>query len=911
MNGGERARLRVAVGLSGALAAGAAAWLSLGALAVTSETGAASRVGVLPPLWLLAAFLVVSCAVVAMRRPAPASAAPLFLTLLLWLPWLPGSIPASFALWTGPSVALVWIAVGVCIAAERLARADPARRYAWLRDAGRAPLAAGAIALTVYLLVAWNVSHRLPGGDEPHYLVIAQSLLYDGDLQIENNHQRGDYRTYFRRELRPHYLRRGANGQIYSVHAPGLGALVAPAFLIAGHPGVRVFLSLISAAGVALAWRLAYALTGSVSAAWFGWAAVALSAPFLFHAFAIYPESPAAVLALIGLWCATDVTAGGRASDRPVSTGRLVAGGAALAALPWLHTRYAVLSAALGLLVALRLFGRPRRLMSLAAFLAAPAASAAAWFTYFYVVYGRFDPTIQYGGYNQGSRDHVLTSLTGMLFDQQFGILFNAPVYLVASLALVVAHRPGSGTDERPWRVTVELLLVTAAYLFAVATYPMWWGGSSAPARFVVPVLLIQVIAAALVWARLRSAVARAMALVALGASLAIAATIASVDHGQLAYNQTDGISLFFEWLNRAVDLPLALPSLHRDDVVAVWRQVAAWMLVPAGAWVATMTFGRRMKTTSAAAALAVAVCAVGIMGTLQVVWARQGISGFTPALSQLDLLRGFQPRLQPLGVRYAPPSLLRAEDALALTQIPPSDRAGRWLLSRDVTHLLAFPLMPAGEYRLHVDAPVRRGELTLRVGRMPAVFDRVPLAALGDRGAIDVRLPVDVHSLQVLADDEARLAVRRLWLAPVRVASGAAGYARNAVRYGATTVFFLDENVWPESTGFWVRGGSAATLVVSPVEAGRLQWRARNGAAATTLRLVSGDWHANVPLQPHEAHVLDVPVNREDGIALLQIESERGFRPSDVNPSSPDRRFLGVWVEPAAPVARAFDGRF
>ena len=27
-----------------------------------------------------------------------------------------------------------------------------------------------------------------PGGDEPHYLVIAHSLLADGDLQIENNH---------------------------------------------------------------------------------------------------------------------------------------------------------------------------------------------------------------------------------------------------------------------------------------------------------------------------------------------------------------------------------------------------------------------------------------------------------------------------------------------------------------------------------------------------------------------------------------------------------------------------------------------------------------------------------------------------------------------------------------------------
>ena len=44
----------------------------------------------------------------------------------------------------------------------------------------------------------------MPGGDEPHYLVITQSLLYDGDLKIENNHQRGDYRAYYGGDLPPH-----------------------------------------------------------------------------------------------------------------------------------------------------------------------------------------------------------------------------------------------------------------------------------------------------------------------------------------------------------------------------------------------------------------------------------------------------------------------------------------------------------------------------------------------------------------------------------------------------------------------------------------------------------------------------------------------------------------------------------
>ena len=54
--------------------------------------------------------------------------------------------------------------------------------------------------------------------------------LLDHDLKIQNNHERGDYTAYFFGELRPHYLRRGIDEQIYSIHSPGISVLVFPAF---------------------------------------------------------------------------------------------------------------------------------------------------------------------------------------------------------------------------------------------------------------------------------------------------------------------------------------------------------------------------------------------------------------------------------------------------------------------------------------------------------------------------------------------------------------------------------------------------------------------------------------------------------------------------------------------------------
>ena len=43
-------------------------------------------------------------------------------------------------------------------------------------------------------------------------------------------------------------------------------------------------------------------VTGSVAAAWFGWAAISLSAPWLLETFTVYPDGLGAAVVLTGFW---------------------------------------------------------------------------------------------------------------------------------------------------------------------------------------------------------------------------------------------------------------------------------------------------------------------------------------------------------------------------------------------------------------------------------------------------------------------------------------------------------------------------------------------------------------------------------------------------------------------------------
>ena len=445
--------------LVGPLIVGAAIWCAAGLVTVATPESAATRLAI-PAAWWLLPLAVACAALVPAWRRRPLTALPAALSTL---PWWPVSWPPIALIWTGP---LAWLPIGaalVCAAGSRPLAAIS--RILRARDCRRSMTLAGVATLLAGTLVAWSVDAYVPGGDEPHYLVITQSLLHDRDLRIENNYRQRDYATYFGGDIAPDFLARGRDGEIYSIHAPGLPALVLPAFALLGYRGVEAFLLLLAAITGSLVWRIAWRATDDVASAWFAWAAVVGSATFLLHSFAVFPDAPGALVVAASILLLL------RLSLTPEAVGprALVAVSFLLAAMPWLHTRFVVLSAGLGLAVAWRVLADPSRSAGLkrrraAIFLLLPCASAVAWFGFFQWIYGTPNPAAPYGNSGASRATYVPGGLAGLLFDEQFGLLAYAPVLAFAIVGLFRTTRAAVRV------VAIATTAVAVLYLAAVST---------------------------------------------------------------------------------------------------------------------------------------------------------------------------------------------------------------------------------------------------------------------------------------------------------------------------------------------------------------------------------------------------------------------------------------------------------
>ncbi len=699
-----------------------AAWLVFLATTLLALGGAArAPVGLVLgwPGWTAAAAATAAIAVLA-KASDRAAAKPLLGLAPFPLLLLAGASHPAVRSWSGLALGplvlagLVWLVGGI---------SAPAVRRLFL------PLVA-----LLYVAHAAQVQISVgPEGDEPHYLMVADSLIHDGDLALEQDYALGRYRAFLSGSLEPHYIVRGKHGEIFSVHAIGLSLLVLPAYAVAGYAGASFFLALLAAWLAFEIRELIRALTDDDTAHFAGWI-VALCPPLIHYSGLVFTEIPAALIVAVTL-------RRGLEFDR-LSPVRVIGLATALSFLPWLNVRYAPLAA---ILIVFLLAAGWRSVPATARLLLPPLVSAVSLTAYHWALYGFFDPRRIYGRRRSFSLAYLEDGLPGLVLDQEFGLLVYAPIYVLAV--------PGFADLLRRHRRLGLTALALTAFVYAMAgSWHMWRGGFNPPARFLVPIVPVLAIAAA---QRLRLGLGAAAVLLC-GWSLWTGLVGAS-DPPLVHRDRQGGAPLFREW-SGALEWTRLLPAYvlaesDRHRLALVWGALLAIAVFARakGATPRGLLAGSVMLLAAAGAAAALArpggtagrdaIRVLGRPALVQPGWRRQAAAVARWAPVDLDWGPFFEPHRRPTGAPLG-----------ELLSLPPGHY--RLTVAADLLHETPpwIEIRPHPSRPRESPPPTRRALLSAEgSGSYSMVFDVEPGAARLDL-VIGSEAPFELRSVELTA---------------------------------------------------------------------------------------------------------------------------------------------------------------
>jgi hypothetical protein len=327
--------------------------------------------------------------------------------------------------------------------------------------------------LYVAVAATWEWSHiyRITG-DEPHYLLITDSLVRDHDLFVYDNYliDTPVHRAAGLDLSRPVHLSHLHNG--FSIHGIGLPVLLMLPYRVGGPAGCRVFMAIMSGLIPFLVYRGASPLLSSRKLRAGLAVSLAVGLPFVAASNQLYPDLVGGMLILyLAGTVAAMLREGSHGSVPPSHYAVFVV----VAVLPWFHMRLMAPAVLLLLAYLWATVGR-KRLLAVALPVIGVAGSFAMLAAYNRAAFGHAR-----GPYGPESLSvdprQVGMILLGLHFDEAQGMFMQQPLLLLGLVGLVPLLR-------RDWRLGVLIGLVYGSVLVPNAMHLNWYGGYCFGGRF-------------------------------------------------------------------------------------------------------------------------------------------------------------------------------------------------------------------------------------------------------------------------------------------------------------------------------------------------------------------------------------------------------------------------------------------
>lgn len=316
-----------------------------------------------------------------------------------------------------------------------------------------------------------------PTGDEPSYLHYAASLTRYGDLRFtpariaEINDA-----LALPADIQPHMWPFKVPNP--PLHFIGLSIVLMPLISLGTALGapvlvVRVFIALLFCTALLTALALSIRLTGLRNSSLAATLLVFGSLPVLGMSYQIYPETLATLLVLVFYLL---LLSPGRSADQHPRLS-LATMCCILLFLPWLHSKFALTSATLA--VVLMLARRQWRLRDALWALALLACGTAAFLTIHLSIYGEML-------WKQSKVFWYPFGVLGQIAGSDYGMLVFLPYLIVLPLG-IAAMKMQRGT----WMLPATLMLPTITMLLLAGNAENWGSGGDTPLRFYAPFIVL------------------------------------------------------------------------------------------------------------------------------------------------------------------------------------------------------------------------------------------------------------------------------------------------------------------------------------------------------------------------------------------------------------------------------------
>jgi hypothetical protein len=450
----------------------------------------------------------------------------------------------------------------VSLAADRSARS---RRIAVASVA-----VAFAVVLAGLLAVRWHDPQPL-SGDEPHYLIVSNSLWLDGDADVKNDYLDRRFLLFYLHGIDPHVnpaIFNLSSPHWYSQHGVGLPAVLVPGVMVGRVRGADIEMAILATVVLLLTFLWVRCFTGGLWLPAIAAAAIGFSPFFLGLEGRIFPDLATAAL-LLGCLLILELP-----RKQPW---QLLLLGVLVGMSPWFHFKNALAFATVGVIALVQVVrsttgqDRARRLLTLAA----PMAIAA--IGYELVVrdwYGSWLPTRMFPPGNNVFALSEGRGLAAASFDAARGLLTNNPALLLILLGLPLWMRAWPGPFRR-------LALIVAPTILLQATFNDWSGGLAPAGRYELQFAPVLAPAVAIVLQKVPIPV-RALAGVLMGFQVALASAFIWL-HPSWGFAGLR--SPFFADIDQRLGVALdhVMPTFDRQAaLVAGGPQLAAWLVVSA-----------------------------------------------------------------------------------------------------------------------------------------------------------------------------------------------------------------------------------------------------------------------------------------------------------------------------------------